>query len=260
MAALRRAFLLASALSIVALSAPADAFTATFALQIGSLPPVTASGSGSGTSAGAGGTASIPGGVFSIATTAPINPPLLVINGFGIGAPGQLGGSLWLAAGTNKALAFNGVTGTMGLDLSAYLITGFELPPTITTPTPTNIAAAIPLGIIGVGGTQKFTALGGLVMGSIMANPYQLGMVTLMGALNGVPSTVMGTGFDNRTASGAGTLQLVSPTSVGLGAIGALASLATLTLNYDPEPEPTTILLVGIGLVGLGAMRRRFAP
>ena len=93
-------------------------------------------------------------------------------------------------------------------------------------------------------------------MGTVKANPYQLGMVTVMGALNGSPSTVMGTGFDNRTAGGAGVLQLVSPTIVGLGALGSLASLATLTLHI--VPEPATALLVACGLAGLGALRRRF--
>ena len=92
-------------------------------------------------------------------------------------------------------------------------------------------------------------------MGTVKANPYQLGMVTVMGGVNGVPSTVMGTGFDNRTAGGAGVLQLVSPTIVGLGALGSLASLATITLEI--VPEPATALLVACGLAALGALRAR---
>ena len=94
-------------------------------------------------------------------------------------------------------------------------------------------------------------------MGTIKANPYQLGMVTVMGALNTSPSTVMGTGFDNRTANGAGTLQLVSPTVVALGALGSLAALATLTIGFA-IPEPGTFVLLGSGLVAIGALRRRF--
>ena len=152
-------------------------------------------------------------------TTAPIDPPLLVIDGFGVGAPGQGGtGQLPLDPGTNKALAFGGVTGTMGLDLSAYLITGYSN----GAGTNPNNQAAIPLAIVGVGGTKKFVALAGLIMGTIKANPYQLGMVTVMGGVNGAMSTLVATGFDNRTAGGLGGLQLVSPTLVSLGALGSL--------------------------------------
>jgi hypothetical protein len=264
---MRKLFSILAAGVLVAAAGSANAvpFTATAAVQVGALPPVTANGSGSGTSAGAGGAASIPGGVFSIATTAPINPPLLVINGFGVGAPGQGGyrtlNTTPLSPGSNKGLTFGGVTGTMGLSASAYLITGLGNPPTLSTPTPTNLAAAIPLAIVGVG-CNPFCPPplfpGGLIMGTIMANPYQLGMVTVMGALNGVPSAVMGTGFDNRTAGGLGTLQLVSPTVVALGALGSLARVAELSITI--VPEPATALLVGLGLAALGAMRARSNP
>ena len=77
-----------------------------------------------------------------------------------------------------------------------------------------------------------------------------------MGALNTSPSTVMGTGFDNRSAGGAGVLQLVTPTRIGLGALGSLASLATLTITI--VPEPATALLVACGLAGLAALRRSY--
>ena len=168
-----------------------------------------------------------------------------------MGAPGQGGtGQLPLAPGTNKALAWNGVTGTMGLAVSAYLITGYSN----GAGTNPNNQAAIPLSIIGVGGTKKFIALAGLIMGTIKANPYQLGMVTVMGALNGGPSTVMATGFDNRNGAGLAGLQIVSPTIVNLGALGSLPVITVLTF----VPEPTTLALVGFGLAALAGMRRRY--
>ena len=110
------AFALALGLASSASAAPL-AFSGSFKLEIGGLPDITATGAGVGDFSGAGGAASIPAGVFSIVTTIAIDPPLLVIDGFGVGAPGQTGlGQLPLSPGTNKALAFGGVTGTMGLD------------------------------------------------------------------------------------------------------------------------------------------------
>jgi hypothetical protein len=234
-------------------SAAPLAFDGTFSIAVGNLPIATGTGAGVGDFGGAGGTASIPAGVFSIAMTAPINPPLLVIDGFGIGAPGQGGpNQLPLSPGTNKALAFGGVTGTMGLDMSGYLIQSYAS----GAGTSPNNLAAIPLAIVGVGTCCKLPTFGvGLIMGTIKANPYQLGMVTVMGSLNGSPSTVMGTGFDNRTAGGAGVLQLVTPTVVALGALGSLASIATLTLHI--VPEPATALFVALGVAALGALRAR---
>jgi hypothetical protein len=239
---------IASSASAVPLS-----FSATLTLRIGALPAVTATGAGTGDFAGAGGSASIPAGVFSIVTTLPIHPPLLVIDGFGAGAPGQGGtGQLPLTPGTNKALVFGGVTGSMQLDASAYLITGF------TGATPNN-AAAIPLTRIGRDCSIVFCppppVLGGLVMGTIKGNPYQLGMITVMGGLNGTPTTLIGTGFDNRTAGGAGVLQLVSPNTIALGALGSLAILAELSITV--VPEPSTALLVGFGLAALAGLRPR---
>jgi hypothetical protein len=47
----------------------------------------------------------------------------------------------------------------------------------------------------------------------------------------------------------------VSPTSVGLGALGSLASLAVLTVEFVPEPG--TLLLFGMGLAGVAAVGRK---
>jgi len=79
-------------------------------------------------------------------------------------------------------------------------------------------------------------------------------MLTLMGALNTAPHTLMATGYDARTAGGAGKLVLVSPTTVDLGLLGTLAALSTLTLGV---PEPGTLALVMAGVAGLAAIGRR---
>jgi hypothetical protein len=214
--------------------------TASLSVAIGTLPAAGfVGGAAAASSAGAGGAATLPAGAISGTFSTAVSPPLLtLLDGIGVGAPaGWPGGPA-----TNNPLAWNGASGTMGLNASAYLLMGGAS------------VAEIPLGVVGVGGTQMFHVLT-LVAGTINANPYQLGMLTLMGALNGAPHTLVGTGVDNRTAGGAGTLVLVSPTNVSLGVLGNLAAIATLTLTYVPEPG--TLLLLGAGVAGLAAIGRK---
>jgi hypothetical protein len=117
---------------------------------------------------------------------------------------------------------------------------------------------AIPLSHVGVGGNQKFSTLQGIFMGTVVANPYRLGIVTVAGDLLGIPSSLMGMGFDNRTVAGEGVLQLVAPTRITMtGALGTLASIATLSITI--VPEPATALLVFGGLAALASLHRRNA-
>ena len=236
----------------VAASALPLPFNGAFRLQIGTMPAITSTGAGVGDFAGAGGAASIPAGVFSIHTTAPLVPPILNVNGFAAGATGQGGNTAPFAPGTSKALSFGGVTGTMGLDASAYFLSNGKA------------GAGVKIGQIGFGclpgNKGEFGGCGtaGLPpMATMNVFPYQLGMITVMGAFQGVPSTVMGTGFDNRTAGGQGVLQLVTPAVIYLGSLGSFASIATVSLTI--VPEPATAILVGCGLVGLGVLRSRLA-
>ncbi len=218
--------------------------SASLNVAIGTLPPAGfTGGAASASSAGQGGAATLPAGSLSGIFSAPIDPPLLgLLDGIGVGEPGGWPGD----PAQNNKLTWSGAGGTMALNGSAYLLMAGAS------------VAEIPLGVIGVGGTQMFHVLT-LVAGTINANPYQLGAVTLMGALNGENHTLMATGVDNRTAGGVGQLVLVSPTNVSLGAIGTLASIATLTLN---APEPGAMLLGGAAvarLVTLGIRRRKRA-
>jgi len=168
-----------------------------------------------------------------------VAPPLLgLIDGLRIAAS-----SASTLPATNQALSWNGTGGTMGLNAAAYLLMGDAM------------LAAIPLGVVGVGGTAV-GHVSSLIAIEVQGNPYQLGVVTVMGALTGVDHTVTGSGFDARTPNGAGTLVMVSPIVVSLGALGSLAGLATLTLEL---PEPGGLALLGLGaltLFGLGRRRR----
>jgi hypothetical protein len=238
-------------------------FVGRLSIAIGSLPLVSVSGSGIG-STGPGGAASIPAGIFPLGETAALPTPLLgLVYGVAMAAPGQNGKAAPFASGSNGALLFDGSTGTMGLNASAYLLNVGN-----------RALTAIPLGIVGVGGTQTFTLLGGLLAGTIFANPYQLGRVTVSGGVGlGGDSTAhawRATGFDNRTAAGIGVLQLVSPTTIRLQGggqdLGSFAMLSVVGIGgadgtvpefpIVPVPEPVTALLLGAGLLGLAAVTR----
>jgi hypothetical protein len=242
-----RLFVLATTVMLLLATAPdaraAMSVTANLTVGLGPLPSVTLVGAGTGSSAGQGGAATIPANLISGFASVPIAPPIsTLLDGLGIAGPGiPLGGALTVPA-SNQALSFDGTTGTMGLNASAYLLMAG------------GSSGEIPLAVVGSGGTQMYHVLS-VVTGTNVANPYQLGMITLMGNLNANTHTVTGTGFDNRTAAGKGTLVLVSPTVIGLGVLGSIASISTLTLTYVPEPG--TLLLVGAGAACLATAGRR---
>jgi hypothetical protein len=232
-------------------SAAPIAFEATLSLRFGSLPGLFVRGTGIGESSGPGGTASIPAGTFGIHQISPISPPLASLFwSLAYLRPGQINQKAPLpgATGTNRTLAFDGSTGTMPLDASIYLLNKAS-----------KLVADAAMGVLGVGGQAQFTVVG-VTTGTMIGNPYRLGMTTATGRLSlGLFSTVIlrGSGFDRRTAGGGGRLQLVSPGMIRFRAIGTVPILSTLTIDF--VPEPTTALLFACGLMALGALRRRTA-
>jgi hypothetical protein len=234
-----------------ALAAPATAapmaFTATLTLEIAGFGTVVANGSGTGDINGNGGTATIPAGIFSISGTQTLPTGITyggIVRGFAAGAPGQGNKSGPFAAGSNLSFQFGGATGTMGLAASFYMLNKSG-----------KAIAAFPFANVGVGGgATTFGPIFGIAFGTVSANAYQLGMVTVPGSLFGNLTSISATGFDNRDSVGVGVLQVVSPTRFDVGGLGSLAAIATLTIV---TPEPSTFVLTAAGLAAVGIVARR---
>ena len=90
---------------------------------------------------------------------------------------------------------------------------------------------------------------GGFNVTAISAS-WTVGPVTIATTVG----TKMATGLNALTPGGAGTLVLVTPVKLLSSIAGITPIFGELTLTYVPEPGPA--LLVGLGVVGLGAAGR----
>jgi hypothetical protein len=206
------------------------------------LVPTAITGTGVGTSVGAGSTARLGSNVVTgtVATPgrSPITQAVLSLTGHaagsfvaGGGPGGGLGGPMTLG-GAFRGLAYSGNVTLIGIPLS-------------------------PVGQ--PGGSYSMTGGGGTIIqawGTGWTTGVQTMMVpaTTVGGGTTTPRTVTATGADLRTASGAGTLVLISPLFVRTNLAGDIPNFATLTLNYVPEPG--TLLLVGVGIAGVALYGR----
>jgi len=68
---------------------------------------------------------------------------------------------------------------------------------------------------------------------------------------------ILTAGYDNRDASGFGTVKLVAPAGLNSTLGGLLPIFVTMTLTYAATPEPGTLLLLGSGVVGLAVLGHR---
>lgn len=240
---------IAASVAFAASNASAGLYQVNASLDVvlGTLPPMQFTGGAPAASSdGVGGAATLPAGALSGMFQTAIIPPLLgIIEGIGVAAPGIVAGSFATQAepAVNGALAFDGVSGTMSLEASAYLLNASG-----------DVVFEIPLHVVGAGGTSM-AHISSLVAVQVIGNPFQLGSVTLMGGFNGTVHTVTALGIDDRTPGGKGTLVLVSPVVVDMQPLGSLAAVATLTLEYVPEPG--TLLLIGTGMALWLLARRR---
>jgi hypothetical protein len=237
----RLAVLLAAVLGLAGAAEGAVLTGASISISFGKLgapPPIT--GTGVGTSLGSGATATLGANVLhgtvimtGLTSSPPITRVVISLTGHAAGSftpaggpGGGLGGAMTLA-GAAKFQAYTGNVTLVQLPLS---LVGQPLTSCYFSIYPTS-------------GTGWTTGVQTLMVPA-----------TTIGGWNQTPYTVTATGSDLRTASGAGTLVLISPLLIRSNLAGDIPSFATLTLNY--VPEPSTLLLVGLGIAGL-ALRGR---
>jgi hypothetical protein len=233
-------FLASSGLALLLMAAPALSavlsVNGSVSLVIATLPPPTISGSGTGTSNGPGNPFTAPAGLFSgnPKISVPISPSFVGLTNVTVPANSI----------NNPVGNFTVAGGTMGLSGSAFFNNG--------------AGGNIPLAPIGGGGTAMavIQSIPVKLVGGIWQ--YSANKVfNAKGAALANNITATATAYDNRTAGGIGTVQLVAQgfALISAGALGNLPVFGVLTLTYTPEPG--TLLLLGTGIAGLAVIGRK---
>jgi hypothetical protein len=209
------------------------------------LVPPLISGTGPGSSVGVGATATLGANVLQgtvVATGITSAPPITQL---AMSLSGHAAGSFVAGGGPG-----GGLGGAMTLGGAVYVLL-FDV----------IRMDLIPLSVAGKpGGFVSITGGGGTII-QASGTGWTTGVQTLMAPATTIsggtvtPWTGTATGADLRTASGAGTLVLITPIYVRTNLAGDIPTFATLTLNY--VPEPSTLLLVGVGIAGLALRGRK---
>ena len=249
-------------LCLIGAAAPASGatlpFTATLTIALGDLPPINMTASGTAFSAGAGGSFTLPSGLFATSVYIPptsitaITIHHVTVQLLGNG-PGSFNPSFAPPLGNPSRVALlgnnlvfppsppgTGVGGGMPLLGSAFVnifgLFTMTLPFSVGAGTSTQMATQ---GGIVITVVQTFWSTG-FGLGLPANTPYDFFLLT---------------GSDSRTPGGAGPVTLVTPVVAVTNAGRNFGIGATLTVNFIPEPG--TALALAAGVVGLGVAGRR---
>jgi hypothetical protein len=130
------------------------------------------------------------------------------------------------------------------------------------------------LGVVGgsyaemetVKGTFSFTSppISYRSVALVTGFPWTTGRVSVSAAGDsGFPTRLVRSGYDNRTAGGGGTIQMVTPRLTHWAAGSHWGDIAVLRIQFAPEPEGWVLLAAGLSLVavlhhsGAGRTRRK---
>ncbi|MDJ0785207.1 MAG: hypothetical protein QNK05_00275 [Myxococcota bacterium] len=238
-----RSVLLGVAVSIVpATTSHAGTFDLVATLDVGPIGGVggyQVTGSASGVTSIGGGVAQIPAGLFPATIAGILSPVDSGFDNFRVVGGGLPAGTLNAALSTN-ALPLQGTHQV----LAGAIQGGFM--------------AQTPIG----GGGTAMGIFGGLLPVTLSGSPWLLGIHTVVGAglASGVEQVL--SGFDARTASGAGVVQFVSPATARVAALPVLLPTgSTLTLEYlAAATEPMPVVLLSVVLFLTAARVRSARP
>lgn len=223
----------------LATSAQAAQFTGNVSYGLSTLPPLVASGSGSGAS-------TVGPNLVTLPATPPFAQEFSQITLDPTAAAPLSALDIQLTAPVACSFTGSPLAGPCPLGGTANALVGYA---------PFLI---VPLSAMGVAGRTVFGPYGSYIdaqswtAGQATATVAGSPLATDNGALHQT------TGYDNRTAGGAGTVKLVAPGGLMSTLGGDLPLFVSMTLNFVPEPGMPLLLISGIaGAVVLGRRRMR---